>query len=182
MHLPEGLSELERIMKELEDAAKETTVNFLSVDSVGGLLINLTVIALLPAIGEELLFRGVLIRLFNEWFKNIHITILVTAFLFSFIHFQFYGFFPRMLLGIIFGYLMYWSGSILLPMIAHFINNGIAVCIFYFYKDTDVYEKADSFGSGSADLIWVALSTAFLVLLFIVLRNSAKNQSQKIIE
>jgi membrane protease YdiL (CAAX protease family) len=174
--LPEALSGIEKIMKELEESAKQTTDTFLSVDSTGGLLVNIFVIALLPAIGEELLFRGVLIRLFNEWFKNIHLTIVITSFLFSFIHFQFYGFIPRMLLGMIFGYLMYWSGSIILPMIAHFLNNAVAVCIYYFFKDSDVYEKADTFGAGSSDFIWLLVSSVLLVLFFYILNKEGKEE------
>jgi membrane protease YdiL (CAAX protease family) len=180
MVFPESFSWLETILLEMEESAKQMTEDFLTVDTTKGLLINLLIIAVLPAIGEELLFRGILIRLLNEWFKNIHITIFITAFLFSFIHLQFYGFLPRMLLGVIFGYMLYWSGSIWLPMLTHFLNNATAVIIWYLYHDTKLFEKADSFGSAPSDLIWMLLSTAFMLLFFILLRISSKEEAVQI--
>ncbi len=166
LSLPESLSGIEKIMKEMEDAAKIMTEKILKVNSIGGLLINIFVIALLPAIGEELIFRGILLRLFKEWFNNMHVAIIVSAFLFSFIHFQFYGFIPRMLLGIVFGYLLYWSGSILMPMLAHFINNAFAVTAFYFMKDTEILEKTETFGAEPSTYVYLFISLFLFVLVF----------------
>lgn len=164
LSLPESLSGLEKIMKEMESSAKVLTEKILKVNSIGGLLINILVIALLPAIGEELIFRGILLRLFKEWFNNMHVAIIISAFIFSFIHFQFYGFIPRMLLGILFGYLLYWSGSILMPMLAHFINNAFAVTAFYFMKDTEMLEKTENFGAEPSTYIFLFFSSMLLVL------------------
>jgi len=176
LSLPETFSGLEKIMRDMEEAAKVITEKILNVSSIGGLLINIFVIALLPAIGEELIFRGILIRLFKEWFKNMHVAIIVSAFLFSFIHFQFYGFIPRMLLGVIFGYLLYWSGSILLPMLAHFINNAFAVTAFYFMKDTEMLEQTENFGADSSTYIFVFISLGFLILFFYFFKKESNNQ------
>ncbi len=176
LSLPEGLSGLEDIMKKMEESAKIITEKFLNVDTVGGLIINIIIIAVLPAIGEELLFRGVLLRLFNDWVKNMHIAIIISAFFFSFIHLQFYGFIPRMLLGILFGYLLYWSGSIWLPVLAHFINNTLAVTAFYFMKDTDMYEKTENFGAEPSSYLYMIFSAALLFLFFYFFRKEGKNK------
>lgn len=174
LSLPESLSGLEKIMKEMEDSAKVLTEKILNVNSTSGLALNLFVIALLPAIGEELIFRGILLRLFNEWFNNIHIAIFVSGFLFSFIHFQFYGFIPRMLLGIVFGYLLYWSGSILMPMLAHFLNNAFAVSAYYFMKDKNILEKTESFGTEPSTYIYLFVSFVLLILFFYIFRKEGR--------
>lgn len=176
LSLPESFSGIEKIMKEMEASAKVLTEKILNVNSVGGLILNIFVIALLPAIGEELIFRGILLRLFKEWFKNMHVAIVTSAFIFSFIHFQFYGFIPRMLLGIVFGYLLYWSGSILMPMLAHFINNAFAVTAFYFMKDTDMLEKTENFGAEPSTYIFVLISLGFLILFFYFFKKEGNRQ------
>ena len=149
MSLPESFAGFEEKIRAMEESAGKMTEAFLNVKSIGGLFINLIIVALLPAIGEEFLFRGVLLRLFKEWTKNKHAAILISAFLFSAVHFQFYGFLPRFLLGALFGYLFVWSRNIWVPVTVHFINNGLAVILYYFMHDTELYEKADTLGTDS---------------------------------
>jgi membrane protease YdiL (CAAX protease family) len=84
-------------------------------------------LAIIPALGEELIFRACFQKVLGRWTGNYHLAIWLSAIIFSSIHFQFYGFFPRMFLGALFGYLLVWSGSIWLPILAHFLNNGMAV-------------------------------------------------------
>jgi len=95
------------------------------------LLINLLMIAILPAIGEELIFRGCFQNIFTRWTGNYHWGIWLAAILFSAIHMQFYGFIPRMLLGAMFGYMLVWGRSMWLPILAHLVNNGGAVITAY---------------------------------------------------
>jgi membrane protease YdiL (CAAX protease family) len=94
-------------------------------------LAAIVILAIVPAIGEELLFRGILQNKIEMLSKNKHIAIWITAFIFSFIHFQFYGFVPRLLLGALFGYLYIWSGNLTIPILAHFINNGFTLLLLY---------------------------------------------------
>ena len=118
--------------RDAEDRTAKLTEVMTSFSSVSDLFIGLAVIALLPAIGEELVFRGLFQ---NELFRgsgNIHVSIWVSAIIFSAIHIQFYGFIPRVLLGALFGYLYFWSGNLLIPMLAHFTNNGFSVMMIYF--------------------------------------------------
>lgn len=127
MHLPASMKSIEDWMKASETQAGQITDLFMNDISYKGLFLNLIIIALLPAIGEEFLFRGVIQRLFKEMGTSIHASIILTAILFSALHMQFFGFFPRFALGVLLGYLMYWSGSIRLPIAAHFTNNALAV-------------------------------------------------------
>lgn len=166
MHLPEWLSGLETWMKNSEEKAAELTRIFLKVDSLGGLFFNLFMIAVLPGIGEELLFRGVIQRILTKWTQNYHWGIWIAAILFSALHMQFYGFVPRMLLGALFGYLLVWSGSMWLPIIAHFLNNGIAVIAMYFIDKGMLTPEIEDFGSTS-ESYYMAFISLLLVALFL---------------
>lgn len=104
---------------------------FLSMNSLFDLAYNLFVIAVIPAIGEELLFRGYLQKQLSHIFNNIHLSILLTAFLFSAVHLHFHGLLPRFVLGVLLGYLLYWSKNLWIPIIAHFVNNALAVILSY---------------------------------------------------
>ena len=117
-----------------ETQAEELTKFFTVFNSIGDFLFGVVVIALLPAIGEELVFRGMLQPEIFRASGNHHIAIWVSAIIFSSFHMQFFGFVPRMLLGALFGYLYVWSGNLLLPMIAHFVNNGFSVLMLYLYQ------------------------------------------------
>ncbi len=129
--LPEFMSGFEEWAKELERQLAETTEKFTDFQNFPEFMVGLIAISILPGIGEEFLFRGVLQNSLHKWTKNVHVAIWVSAFLFSAIHLQFYGLFPRMLLGALFGYLYVWSGSLWYAIIAHIANNGIAVIIAY---------------------------------------------------
>lgn len=171
MSLPEALSGLEESMKMLEEEAGEMTKRILAVDTTGGMVINLFAIGLLPALGEELIFRGLVQRFFAEWAKNIHAGIWLAAFAFSFMHMQFYGFFPRLLLGAMFGYLYYWSGNLWVPVVAHFLNNALAVILMYALTKGIIME-GDAEGSeiGLSLFLTSAAFTTF-ALLAIYLRG-----------
>jgi len=132
MVLPEFMSGVEEWMRDKEDLAAVLTEKFLKVDSFSGFSLNILMMAILPAIGEELLFRGLLMRWFGKSINSIHIVIIITAFLFSAIHMQFFGFIPRFILGIILGYIYHWSKSLWVPIWLHFINNATTVTVYYY--------------------------------------------------
>ena len=125
MALPEWLSGVEQWMRDKEDYAAQLLNAIMTPLTFWGMWLNLIIIAALPAVSEELLFRGVLQRNFHNLFRSGHLSVWVTSLLFSAIHFQFYGFLPRLILGLIFGYLFLWSRNIWLPVIAHFVNNAV---------------------------------------------------------
>ena len=119
MVLPTWLSGVEEWMKAKEAEAEWLTKQFMSVTTVSGLLVNLLLMAVLPALSEEITFRGVLQRLLNFQLStfNSHLAIWLTAIIFSAIHMQFYGFVPRMFMGALFGYMLVWTGSLWVPML-----------------------------------------------------------------
>jgi len=129
--LPESMQHIETWMRNMEDASKIALQTLTANSTIPILLLNIVVMALFPALFEEFLFRGTIQPFFSKWFYNKHIAIIVTAFIFSAIHFQFYGFIPRIFLGIYLGYLLVWSQSLWLPIIAHFMHNAVSLIFDY---------------------------------------------------
>jgi uncharacterized protein len=171
MQLPSWLSGVEIWMKNAEDKAAELTEAFLKVETLGGLFFNIFMVAFLPAIGEELLFRGVIQRIFTNWTRNYHWGIWISAFLFSALHMQFYGFIPRLFLGVLFGYLLVWSGSIWLPIIAHFINNGVAVIAMYMIDKKLLNPEIEDIGSTSDSYYLAAVSVVLIVVFMLMIKR-----------
>lgn len=169
--LPGGLHAIEEWMRNMEDAALDMTVKLLRMDTFSDFLINMLMIALIPAVGEELLFRGVIQRILGEWTRNHLIAILITAFLFSAFHLQFMSFLPRFLLGIYLGYLLVWTKNIWLPIIAHFVNNAGAV-IYYYVSDVDISEDMANPSSDDFPFYVVLLSAGvFFVIARLIVRK-----------
>ena len=162
---PESLSGLEQRLRDLEESAAQLTELFLKVDHVGGMFFNIFMIAILAAIGEELIFRGLLQKIFTRWIGNVHLSIIITGFLFSLMHMQFYGFFPRWLLGAMFGYLLVWSGTLWLPIFAHFVNNAVAVIFSYLIRKGTVSDKIEIFGSTQHEIPVTIVATALCAYL-----------------
>jgi len=163
---PKSLSGLEQRLKDFEDVAQQATKLFLNADGIGGMFFNIFMIALLPALGEELIFRGVLQKIFTRWTGNVHIAIMICSLMFSLMHFQFYGFFPRWLLGVLLGYLMIWSGTIWLPIFAHFVNNTVAALCYYMIGKGIISEKIEDYGASFSDIPVTIVTTAVAILLF----------------
>ncbi len=119
----------------IEDSAAGLVTGLLTMNSVGELLFNLLIIALIPALGEELLFRGIIQQKLGAWTHRPELAVWLSATLFSAMHLQFQGFLPRLLLGAALGYLLLWTRNIWIPMLAHFLNNGMQIVVAYFAKD-----------------------------------------------
>lgn len=174
LSLPPGLGAVEDWMRDSEKKAEELTEAFLRTTSFTGLFINLLIVGVLASVGEELLFRAVLIRLFRSWFGNVHGAVILSAFIFSAFHLQFYGFLPRFLLGLIFGYLFVWSGSLWLPIIAHFINNSSAVVVYFLVNRGAIDVSVDDFGSvQSPELLVISIVLSLALLFFIFMNEKA---------
>ncbi len=122
------------VLHDMEDQTEKLVRLWLDNDSLWILAVNVLLIALVPAISEELIFRGFLQTLLSQLVSNKHIAVWSTAIVFSAIHMQFEGFFPRVILGLVLGYLMLWSGNIAYPMIAHFANNAVQVILQFFVR------------------------------------------------
>ena len=175
--LPKWLSFFENWMKDTEAQNGLITEAFLSTTSIGGLMINIFMIAILPAIAEETLFRGALARLFKDWTKNMHLAVFLSAFIFAAIHMQFYGFLPRFLLGTALGYLFFWSGSLWLPIVAHFTNNFLSVIVEFLYRKGYVHTNAENFGMNNA--AWLTLISIIVVSVMLYYIHKLTASSDK---
>lgn len=170
MVLPEFLKGIEEWMRRMEEEGAKTTVALLKMKSMGDFMITLFIVAFVPAICEEFLFRGALQRIFLRWIKNPHIAIWISAIIFSTIHFQFFGFFPRLFLGAAFGYIYFWTGSLWYTIFAHFLNNGFAVAMSWYFQQKNVPLKGDE----EIPVQWYGyiISTILTLTLFKILKDN----------
>jgi len=159
--LPKAFAGIESWMKASEQTAAQLTEKLVQVHTFGGLCFNILLIAILPAISEEVFFRGVFQGILKDW-KGVVVAIWIGAILFSAIHLQFYGFLPRMLMGALFGYLYFWSKSLWLPITAHFTNNAIAI-IFYYLKFNG-YKLPDIDTIGIGNTLWVGIASGLATM------------------
>lgn len=166
LQLPESMAGIQEWIRAREDSASGIIDVFLKASTIGGLLVNLIIMAVIPGIGEELLFRGVIQKMLYKWSKNEHLAVWITAFIFSAIHFQFFGFLPRFLLGAVLGYLFIWSKSLWVPICGHFLNNAIAVLTAFYYArqgiEVDI-EKVDMTGGHTLAVISLFFAIGLLI-------------------
>ncbi len=176
IRLPEAFSGIESTLLLMEENMKIITEFLIDFDSFGSFLLGLVVIAVVPAIGEELVFRGLIQNHLFRISSNIHVAIWVAAFIFGAIHMQFYGLFPRMMLGVLFGYLYYFSGKLSYAMIAHFFNNGIAVVAVYMHRLGKIEYDIEA----NESILWyqVLISALVLILLLFAFKKTAKKGGQ----
>lgn len=187
MSLPDFLEPLEEWMRLSEENAKVLTEQFLNVHTLGGLVVNLLLMALLPALAEELTFRGVLMNLFETKGGKLkakgnearvpHLAVWCSAIIFSAIHMQFYGFLPRMLMGALFGYMLVWIGSLWVPIVMHLTNNAMAVVLYFvsLRMGWDM-EKMDSIGS--SDTLWLGIVSMVVTLVGIYIFRRSMTMSR----
>ena len=168
IELPASLAGIEEWMRQAEDAAKGSINIMLGEHTVANLVMKILVVGILAGFSEEVFFLGGLQRLIASNGLNIHAAIWISAFVFSFFHMQFYGFFPRLLLGAFFGYMLYATGSLWLPVILHALNNTIYVVSVYVSGSEKAESTADSFGVGDPVLIMasVILTACLFYYLF----------------
>ncbi len=176
MILPESMKNIEEMMRSMEDAALGTTDMLLSGKSLGSLIMNLVVVAGFAAISEELFFRGALQQFIYEKLKNDHVSIWLTALVFSLVHFQFYGFLPRLFLGAILGYLFNYTQNLWAPILFHFLNNATVIILNFFWSDREWYKNLEE---TSVTPVFTGIAIVSLVLtiaLFWVYNNqTSKN-------
>jgi len=157
-HFPAFLHDLELQARELEDRAQVLTKFLTRFNSTTRFLVGVLVIAVVPAISEELVFRGVIQRNLVQWFGSRHAGVWLAAAIFSAIHFQFFGFVPRFVLGLILGYLYEWSGNILVPMVAHFTQNAFQLLLLYVQQRDWTATSFDPDSTDSLPWPWVLAS------------------------
>ena len=144
----------------MEDATGELINNLLITTGPMELIFNVFLIGIIPGIGEELIFRGLIQRNIRKIIENPIAAIWITAVIFSAFHFQFQGFIPRLLLGALLGYLYYWTNNLWVPIIAHAFNNGIQVIMQYLYNEEISSINIDDMESVPT---WVALVSVGII-------------------
>jgi membrane protease YdiL (CAAX protease family) len=163
-------------MREKEDEAQKFTEVMMQMKTIWSLVMNVLLIGLITAVVEEFMFRGVLQTIFFRWTKNTHLAIWITAMLFSAFHMQFFGFLPRMMLGVLFGYFVAWSGSVWPAVWAHFINNSTAVIVTYLYQHKQI--KTDPEDQHLFNPLVYIFSLLIVVLLFFIYKKIAAEKKQ----
>jgi membrane protease YdiL (CAAX protease family) len=157
-------------MRETENQAEKLTTVLLQMKTISSMIFKLVVVGLLTAVVEEFMFRGCIQTIFTKWTKNAHAAVWITAALFSAFHMEFFGFLPRMFLGVLFGYFVVWSGSVWPAVWAHFINNGTAVVVSYLYQNKMIKVNPDDqhiFNYGS--YLFSLIIVLFLLYLYRVI-------------
>lgn len=168
MSLPASFAGMEEWMRAAEEQAKNSVEVLLGSASVGSLVVNILIVGVLAGLSEELFFRGALQRIFLSCRMNHHLAIWLTAFVFSAFHLQFFGFFPRLLLGAYFGYIFYWSRSLWLPVILHAFNNSMVVYAMWHEKADDVVKAGgESINIFGADAPMMILTSIIVTAFFI---------------
>lgn len=176
LDLPDFMYELENWARMKEDEMMRLTLYLTDFDGLGELLAGVLVIGVLAGVGEEYLFRGILQAKLHRYTGNAHAGIWIAAVIFSAIHFQFYGFLPRMLLGALFGYLYFYSGSLIYPILAHVLNNTFTVIAVYLDKIGLMEFNIEE--SSEVEWLYVLIGLAIFIISFkIFLANSENNKT-----
>lgn len=179
IEFPSWLQGVEQKLRNMEEEATSTTENLLNAKSVGMMIFMVFVVGVLTGLGEEIFFRAGLLGTMLHGKVNKHVAIWVVAIIFSAIHFQFFGFVPRLLLGAWLGYLLVWSGEVWTPIIAHSLNNGSIVLVTYLANQNYVSDNyLETAGTGDH---WLALGSAVAtVLLLVVFMREPARKNKKL--
>ncbi|WP_236612858.1 CPBP family intramembrane glutamic endopeptidase [Cesiribacter andamanensis] len=173
--LPETFKTFESWAQQKEAYLQRLTLYLTTFPSALHFVAALLIIALLPALGEELFFRGLMQPLLQRTLGNAHVAIWGTALIFSLFHFQFYGLLPRLFLGALFGYLYYWSGNLLMPIMAHFINNGLSLLLRYLYQleltELDTTQTVSLSGTSILLFLLVGIGASLAYRYYFVIRR-----------
>ena len=173
LSFPTWLNGLEVLMRNLEDSAEKTTLLLLSGESMLDYIANILFVGVIAAVAEEVFFRGVLQQLLERLFKNKSAAVWLAAFIFSAMHLQFYGFLPRLILGVLLGYLFIWSKNIWIPIVIHFLNNALVITFNFFFKENALYQSLENPPITLNFIIIGLLSLILSIFLLWVYRNKA---------
>ncbi len=158
-----------------QQAGRELQMAMLRMDSPTDLFFTFLLVGIMAGVGEELLFRGVLQRIFALRFANIHLAVLFSGILFSLVHFELQAFVPRLFLSMVFGYVFYWSGSLYTSIALHLLYNGLQV--FAVYANPEMSAATPT--PPEMPMYFIALGGA-LVLGFAALRlHKAQSNSER---
>ena len=165
---------VEQYLRRLEDDTQTLMMTLIKAEITWALLVNLLMFAIIPAVGEELVFRGLIQRHLTGMFRNGHVAIIVASVIFSLAHLQFYSFLPRFFLGLILGYTFYYGKSIWYPVIAHLANNTMGVLFYFFYHQEKAGPQIEEIGTSDMMPVTAMLSLVLVGVLMYVWINVLK--------
>jgi len=171
IHFPLSMSAIEEALREMEEANNAVAEEIMATSSIGGMIVNILFVGLLTGFSEELFFRGALQRGFDACGINRHLSIWITALIFSAVHFQFFGFVPRLLIGAMFGYMLMWTGSIYPGAFAHALNNSAVVVTTWMTQNGYTDLDFEHFGVSTDSFGWMGIVSALLFFAVIYKRN-----------
>ena len=174
IQLPAWLSVFEVWAQEKEATLQKITALLTSFDSLIELGVGILVIGIIPAIGEELLFRGLVQNICHKLTHNIHLAIGISAFIFSAIHLQFYGFLPRFLLGVLFGYIYWWTKDLLFPIVAHLFNNTCVLLMLFLHQQNIITQDISSLQAPPGPVL------IFFAAMVVALANRLRQQGKHV--
>ena len=182
MSLPSWMAGVEQAMRSMEDEATQTTLQLLDIDSFWQFIFTVAVVGVMAGLSEEMLFRGAMLRTMQDSRLGKHAVVWMTAILFSALHMQFYGFVPRMLLGVWLGYLLVWTGNLWVPIIAHTMNNSTVVLFSYLSNKGIVAESfGDNLGLPSPGVFpWLAVFSLLASIAIALGANKFFREKEKI--
>ena len=164
--------------QQLENAYKNAMMNMAHMTSLTDYLLAMLVMALAPAVFEEVLFRGAFQKVFVGWTKNAWAGIIITSILFSAIHFSFFGFLPRIALGLILGLIFYYTNNLWLSILLHFLNNCFVVTQLYILSAQG--KAIDKVMDETMPIWWGSIALILLVVLFrLLLAESNQLKTEK---
>lgn len=163
---PKSMKTVETWMRQLEESALAVTDLFLSGETFVDLFLNMSIIAAAAAFAEEVFFRGFLQRLFEKLMRNGHAAVWTGAFIFSLVHLQFYGFFPRLVMGAILGYLFLYSRNLWIPILYHFVNNASVVLVHFFWGENNCLSRIENESINWISCLILMASALLTVFMF----------------
>jgi membrane protease YdiL (CAAX protease family) len=179
MQLPSFLAGVQQWMRKTEEQAAKVTAILLQMKTIPSFIFKFLLVGLFTAVVEEFMFRGCIQTIFTKWTKNAHAAVWITAALFSAFHMEFFGFLPRMMLGVLFGYFVLWSGSIWTAVWAHFINNGTAVIVSYLFQNKTIkINPDDQHIFNWASYLFSLIIVLFLLYLYHTIATGKKQRAQ----
>lgn len=162
----------------LQQSSMDAIENFLAMDGMMDLFLNTLVMALIPALSEEFLFRGYLQPLIRKATGKLHLSVWLTAFGFAILHGQFNNLLAILLLGAVLGYLRAYSKSIWLPVLAHFTNNAITLFIAYSFAQSGMdISELENIDYGAMKYPFIAFSTLMVIGAVYLIRLMGQKQN-----
>lgn len=171
--LPESFASIETWMRTMEDSAMTAIDTLMRESSLSNVLLNLLLIAVVPAVCEEFFFRGAFQQLLQQWTRSAHAAVWTAAFVFSAIHVQFFGFVPRLILGALLGYIFLYTRNLWIPIIVHFLNNALAILNFYYISESSDFSQVEGYSTDVGSIVFALGSGALTIYMLFLMRKKA---------